>query len=101
MTFEQELALALWTSEAARSVVLGIRGHTDASVRVAGRARILATRCSELGVALRPDFAGEHARWMGQVAGTPQDSHAAFEINSLIACSPIPVAVAAPELLSA
>src|SRR5207249_607269 len=56
VTFEEELTLALWTSEAARSTVLGFRGHTDASVRVAGRARILATRCSELGVALRPDF---------------------------------------------
>jgi predicted phosphodiesterase len=76
VTFEEELALALWTSEAARSTVLGFRGHTDASVRVAGRARILATRCSELGVALRPGFAGEHARWMGQVAGSQQETGA-------------------------
>ncbi|MEA2533610.1 MAG: 3,5-cyclic-AMP phosphodiesterase [Actinomycetota bacterium] len=76
VTFEEELVLALWTSEAARSTVLGMRGHTGASVRVAGRARILATRCSELGVALRTDFAGEHARWMGQVAGYPEDTGA-------------------------
>lgn len=76
MTFESELTLALWTSEAARSIVLGMRGHTEASVRVAGRARILATRCSELGVALRPAYASEHARWMGEVAGMPDDTGA-------------------------
>lgn len=70
MSFEEELALSLWTTEAARSTVLGMRGHTAASVRAGGRARILATRCSELGVPIQPGFAGEHARWMGQVAGT-------------------------------
>jgi len=74
VTFEAELTLALWTTEAARSVVLGVRGHSAASARVAGRARILATRCSELGVALQPGYAGEHARWMGQVAGTNEDT---------------------------
>ena len=76
VNFEAELALSLWTTEAARSAVLGIRGHTGASTRVAGRARILATRCSELGVRLRPDFAGEHARWMGEVAGTAEQTGA-------------------------
>ncbi len=76
VTFESELTLALWTSEAARSMVLGMRGHTEASVRVAGRARILATRCSELGVALRSGFAADHARWMGEVAGMPEDTGA-------------------------
>jgi len=76
VSFEEELALSLWTTEAARSAVLGIRGHTGASTRVAGRARILATRCSELGVRLRPGFAGEHARWMGEVAGTAEQTGA-------------------------
>jgi hypothetical protein len=70
VTFEEELALSLWTTEAARSTVLGMRGHTAASARAGGRARILATHCSELGVPIQPGFAGEHARWMGQVAGT-------------------------------
>lgn len=76
MTFDEELTLGLWATEAARSTVLGVRGHTPASARAAGRARILATRCSELGVGLRPDYAGEHARWMGHVAGTPSETGA-------------------------
>lgn len=76
MTFDQELILALWATEAARSSVLGNRGHSPASTRAAERARILATRCSELGVGLRPEYASGHARWMGHVAGTPGETGA-------------------------
>lgn len=71
---ESELALSLWTTEAARSTVLGMRGHSAAAARVSGRARILATRCGELGVNLEPAFAGEHARWMGTVAGSKEET---------------------------
>lgn len=69
MDFEAELALGLWVTEAARSSVLGFRGRHAASVRVAGRARILATRCGELGVQVQPAWASEHATWMAGVAG--------------------------------
>lgn len=71
---ESELALSLWVTEAARSTVLGVRGHTAAAARVSGRARILATRCSELGVGLEHAFVAEHTRWMGAVAGTVEET---------------------------
>ncbi|HLI55820.1 MAG TPA: metallophosphoesterase [Actinomycetota bacterium] len=76
MSFEEELALSLWTTEAARSTVLGMRGHTAASARSAGRAHILATRCAELGVAMRTEFSFEHAQWMAQVSGTVAETGA-------------------------
>lgn len=74
--FEAQLTLALWVTEAARSSVLGLRGRHAGSVRVAGRARILGTRCAELGVGVQPGWAGEHARWMGQVSGTQEETGA-------------------------
>lgn len=76
VTFDEELTLSLWVGEAARSTVLGMRGHTAASVRAAGRARILATRCSELGIAMPAAYVGEHARWMGGVAGSVEETGA-------------------------
>lgn len=74
VTFDEELTLSLWVGEAARSIVLGMRGNTAASARVAGRARILATRCTELGIDMPTAYAGEHARWMGGVAGTAAET---------------------------
>ena len=74
MDFEAELALGLWVTEAARSSVLGFRGRHDASVRVGGRARILATRCAELGVALETAWSADHAAWMAGVAGSDAET---------------------------
>ncbi|HWD10014.1 MAG TPA: metallophosphoesterase [Actinomycetota bacterium] len=76
MTFEEELALSLWITEAARSMVLGMRGHTAASARSAGRAHILATGCAELGVGLRTELSSGHAQWMAQVAGAATETGA-------------------------
>lgn len=65
----EDLLLSCWIIEAARSSVLTAFGHVDAGVRGAQRARILAAECSRHRVGLAPRLAGDHARWMANVAG--------------------------------
>jgi calcineurin-like phosphoesterase family protein len=76
MSTLDDLILSCWIVEAARSSVLTQRGHHDAGARSAERARILASRCAAEGVKIRPEFASEHARWMGGVSGSAEETGA-------------------------
>lgn len=76
MTTLADLLLSCWIIEAGRSLILESRGHADAAVRSAERARILAKRCSQEGAALRPEFVNDHSRWIGEVAGTEEETGA-------------------------
>jgi len=71
---QEDLLLSCWIIEAARSSVLSGFGHTDAGTRTAERARILAAECSRQGVGLAPRLAGEHARWLANVAGDQHET---------------------------
>jgi len=71
-----ELMLSCWIIETARSSVLADRGRTQAGVRAAERARILARGCLAEGVKLQPSMAGRHAEWMAGVAGSEAETGA-------------------------
>lgn len=68
--------LSCWIIETARSVALTDRGHAEAGVRAAERARILARGCLAEGVKIQPAMAGEHAGWMARVAGSDEETGA-------------------------
>lgn len=76
MTSLADLVLSCWIIEAGRSGILERRGHADAAVRSAARARILAKKCSMEGAALRPEFANSHGEWIAEVAGTQEETGA-------------------------
>lgn len=75
-----DLLLSCWTVEAARSSVLGERGHQTPSVHAAQRARILAGRCAAEGIKIVPGYASEHARFLAEVAGTDEEVGALGQI---------------------
>jgi Icc-related predicted phosphoesterase len=76
MFTQGELVLSCWIIEAARSAVMDGRGHTESVARSAERARILARKCKEEGVAINPEFANAHSRWVAEVAGSEEDTGA-------------------------
>lgn len=76
MKVPPEVLLSCWMIEAARSSVLDGRGYQEPAVRAAERARILARECAAHGSRIRPDLAGRHAGWMGEVAGTTEETGA-------------------------
>lgn len=74
MTYAAEVLLSSWITETARSAVLSGRGHGDAGLRSAERARLLASRCSAAGLKIIPRYASEHAVWMKEVAGSEEET---------------------------
>lgn len=74
MTEAAEVFLSSWIGETARSAVLSGRGHGDAGLRAAERARFLASKCASAGVKIIPRFASMHAEWMMEVAGTEEET---------------------------
>ena len=68
--------LSCWIIETARSAALNDRGHTEAGVRAAERARILARGCQREGVKIQPAMAQRHCVWMAGVAGAAAETGA-------------------------
>ena len=76
MTAVPDLLLSCWVVEAARSAVLSGRGHGDASIRAAERARILAGAIAASGSRIVPRYASEQAEWQAEVAGSQAETGA-------------------------
>jgi predicted phosphodiesterase len=73
MSLLSDLLLSCWIVEAARSSALERRGHQDASIRAAARARILASRCAAEGIKIVPGYATEHEKFMTDIAGSEEE----------------------------
>ncbi|MBW3588143.1 MAG: metallophosphoesterase [Actinobacteria bacterium] len=69
-----EVLFSSWITEAARAAVLSGRGHGDAGVRAAERARLLASRSTNAGKKIEPRLASRHAEWMAEVAGAEEET---------------------------
>ncbi|MEX2587545.1 MAG: metallophosphoesterase, partial [Actinomycetota bacterium] len=80
MSTLSDLLLSCWVVEAARSSVLGQRGHQGPSVQAAARARILASRCADEGIKIVPHFASQHAQFLAEVAGADEEVGALGQI---------------------
>lgn len=80
MSTLSDLLLSCWVVEAARSSVLGQRGHQEPSVQAAARARILASRCATEGIKIVPHFASQHAQFLAEVAGSEEEVGALGQI---------------------
>jgi predicted phosphodiesterase len=77
---ENDLILSCWIIEAARSAALERRGHAEAAVRSAERARILASRCAAAGIKIAPAMAREHGEFISNIAGTDEELGALGQI---------------------
>jgi predicted phosphodiesterase len=71
-----DLLLSCWIVETARSSSLGRRGHGEAASASAERARILASRLEQEGVATVPEYPAQHTEWMAGMAGSMQETGA-------------------------
>lgn len=70
MSRRSDFVLSCWVTEAARSIVQGVRGQQEVSVKSAARARILASLCAAEKVKIIPGYASEHAGFLAQIAGS-------------------------------
>lgn len=80
MSLLSDLLLSCWVVEAARSSAYERRGHQDASVGAAARARILASRCAAEGIKIVPNYATQHEEFMSGIAGSEEEVGALGQI---------------------